>query len=322
MNRSQRNNFLNICRICAKKSSDTLGLFGIRKQGILLADMISVCTEIKIQQTDNRPSNICVKCISQLVSAFEFRKMAQDSEKKFQSMPVPSEFICMSSDIDDADASSDMDYEIEPSSSIDYDKKPVKVVKQEKPPKKATKVKRSIPSPTEVYKHFLAEETKGASTSQRQLVRGPGYTVHRAKISYECYKCKRKLKSFMKLREHMGNHLEFTPNECKICGMFFSDENFAQHLCRGNSVQCEYCSQSFNTTLTLLQHLETKQCQMNLHRCNSCPKQFVMSYLLKCHSIRHAFMLQRFVCNVCGKGYAANYQLTQHKKSHSDEKRK
>lgn len=76
--------FSTCCRICASKSNSLCDIFNVKKNKISLAEMVSFCLQLPVASGDDRPSNICSKCIPNLNVAYEFCKLASVSEKKFE----------------------------------------------------------------------------------------------------------------------------------------------------------------------------------------------------------------------------------------------
>lgn len=74
--------YANICRICVEESFDMSNLFDGQNRGVLLTDMISAFTRINIQPSDNRPSEICHCCLKDLIAAYDFYNLIQESEQK------------------------------------------------------------------------------------------------------------------------------------------------------------------------------------------------------------------------------------------------
>lgn len=73
------------------KSKVLLNLFETQEEDISLSEMISHCTQLKIAPHDNRPPNICKKCIKNLNISYEFRQLAQESDEKFRQMALSQE---------------------------------------------------------------------------------------------------------------------------------------------------------------------------------------------------------------------------------------
>lgn len=288
-----------LCRVCAKKSTKLFSLFGIRKKGLILAEMLAICSQSNIRQTDCLPSNICNQCLSNLEIAFDFYNLVKSSEEHFQqllthrpeSQGQPNQLCPLSEE----QAIIQKHLKVELSEENDE-----LLLEQTRRTKSATS--------TEILYRMHLDQQDRHSRRMNRL--------------FECFMCKAKLKSYKDTRAHLKQHKQATPYKCKICSMHFSAAQFEIHLCRGQSVQCAYCSESFQTTNSLLNHLQSHKEQHNLHKCTDCSKLFPMLYLLECHQTQHKQVQKPYVCHICDRGFRVNFLLTKHLTTHSDERRK
>lgn len=150
-------------------------------------------------------------------------------------------------------------------------------------------------------------------------------TLNKNKITeqkkFECYLCKTELKSFEEVQTHLQQHAEGTPLQCQICSMRYSRKGLKEHLCRGRSVQCDYCPDVFHTTLQLLEHLESHRGQQKSNKCRACGQRFAMKFLRDVH--RSAFDVTRpYQCDHCCKQYSDKHNLKKHDVTHSKLRRK
>lgn len=104
--------------------------------------------------------------------------------------------------------------------------------------------------------------------------------------------------------------------------MNFSAMQFKQHLCKGQSVQCVYCLNAFQTTKSLVDHLECHKEHYNFHKCPDCTKVFPMLYLMECHKSQHRPIEKPHVCHVCSRAFRVKFLLKKHLFTHSEERRK
>lgn len=294
------NQFREICRVCAKPANKMVSLFGIRKKGLMLADMLGICTRSKIRQTDRLPQNICNLCLSHLEVSFEFYNQVKSSEDRFQKILLADEersqpMKCQASN------------DVEKMVKVEFNEGITEILVDEFP--QVLKRTRNVMTESEIY------------TSEQQSYQ---LEMHERKMRrlFECFLCKKKLKSFKDTRNHLKRHREATPFKCKICAMHFSATQFQQHLCKGQSIQCDYCTAYFQTTQSLLDHLDGHQEQHQLHKCVGCSKLFPMLFLLECHRAQHGTIEKPHICNICGRGFRVNFLLTKHLTTHSDERRK
>lgn len=304
-----RTQFHDVCRVCANNSTKTISLFGIRKKGLTLAEMLSICTQTKVRQTDFRPSNICSPCLSNLEIAFDFYNLVKSSENRFQQMlPIYNTEVGKSQpiELDDDCAMVQKHLKVE----LREDKPEIRLNQAQSDQKSIVPRKqRSMPNvePCELEVDLMHQQ----EMNRRKMNR-----------LFECFLCKAKLKSYKDTRAHLKRHNEATPFKCKICAMNFSATQFERHLCKGQSVQCVYCIESFETTVSLMEHLECHKEQHKLHKCADCSKLFPMVFLLECHQVQHRQIERSYVCHICNRGFRVNFLLTKHLSTHSDARRK
>lgn len=318
--------FNDICRVCAKKSTKMISLFGIRKKGLILAEMLAICTHINVdRQTDFRPSNICSPCLSNLEIAFDFFNLVKSSENSFQKMfaaghgvnevekSQPIEFCTLNVVDDVADSIVQKHLKVE---FIESNTELIPNQQQQIDMKLERKRRPAKDEPLIEVHHPLDIGSQQQQQKQQQ-------EMHNRKMNrlFECFLCKAKLKSYTDTRFHLKRHNDATPFKCKVCAMNFSAMQFERHLCRGQSIQCIYCLESFETTISLMGHLECHREQHNLHKCNECSKLFPMLWLLECHQVQHRQVEKPYVCHICNRGFRVNFALTKHLSTHSDERR-
>lgn len=300
-------NFNDLCRVCGKNSNKIISLFSIRKKGLMLAEMLAICIQSNVDQTDRFPSNICNQCLANLEIAFDFYREAKASEDRFRR-------------ILSVDGPADETKSIEYCTPLDDDNRNME---------KCAKMEYVEETEIFITQNLLLEPKRKRKMTNEIETMTPEMLTYQQEMHerrmrrlFECFMCKSKLKSFKDMRNHLKRHNEATPFKCKICLMHFSAEQFDQHLCKGQIVQCDYCAKSFHTTKTLLEHLECHTDQHNLHKCQDCSKVFPMLYLLDCHRAQHGQMEKPYICHICTRAFRVNFLLTKHLATHSDERRK
>lgn len=141
-------------------------------------------------------------------------------------------------------------------------------------------------------------------------------------LTFECYICKTVVKSISNLRSHMEKHAR--DKECDICKMPLTVHELNSHLCgKEKNVSCEYCDETFISTVKLLEHLKLPHEKKRLYRCNECPKFFPMIILRHYHMAQHRIEAppNRYLCNICGKGFATSSNFSAHKRTHKEKSR-
>lgn len=77
---------LNCCRICGETFDEMINLFATQNNGDSAAEAITRYTQLTVQQSDDRPTHICLECSRKLNDVHEFWKLANSSEEKFRQM--------------------------------------------------------------------------------------------------------------------------------------------------------------------------------------------------------------------------------------------
>lgn len=124
-------------------------------------------------------------------------------------------------------------------------------------------------------------------------------------------------KQSSKPKKPRESHNNLTKYICKICGMHFSVEELNRHLYRGVSVQCEYCSESFDATLKLLGHLSTHQ-NYESPKCTECSRTYRLKILIDWHMNRHSIEMNSNKCDVCNRRFNAKDSFKAHLRTHSE----
>lgn len=280
-----------LCRVCAKNQRVMFDLFDECANGLKLSEMLAFCIQSTITENDDRPNNICSDCVTNLKMSFDFHNLIKSSEELFKQMISVDglksvEALCVPDSISDPIL-------------VDIDT-------------------------IEMFDNKTEPSESGQSYDKNGTIENPSTAKvcrKRKHSCFECHMCRWSTQNYKKLRTHMKEHKMATPNKCDICSMWFSNSQFVNHLCRGKSVECEYCPQTFETTLTLLKHLNGHD-KRNLHQCDQCAKHFSMAFLLECHKQQHNGIEKPFICDICNARFRFNFILKKHIQSHSNERRK
>ncbi|GJQ78680.1 putative nucleic acid-templated transcription [Trypoxylus dichotomus] len=73
-----------VCRTCLHASESSVAIFEHYESNILLSDILTDCTTVKVEQEDELPAYMCNDCIQKLISAWNFKLMAIDSDQKLR----------------------------------------------------------------------------------------------------------------------------------------------------------------------------------------------------------------------------------------------
>lgn len=324
-------NLANLCRVCAGEFANMINLFSVRRKGMLLAEMLSVCVQNAIDQSDTMPQKICAKCLEQLCAAYVFCRLAQESDAVFKELidsPAKPEMMSDDDFFESADTLVDLD-----ESSSDAATITVSTPETAANARKAENINVSTPITRSAKRDIPAKvraPLKSAALTKPLNIKPPPSKDTAVKVKsarkapskeFECYLCKAKPGSLREAKRHLRSHDMATPHQCQICSMRFSSRGLAEHSCDGQSIECAYCPAVFRATMGLLQHLDEHKQHQKLHKCTECAKMFAMPYLLELHKRQHNDVEKKFACDVCGRRFKANHELLKHRRTHSEFKR-
>ncbi|XP_031621086.1 zinc finger protein 845-like isoform X2 [Contarinia nasturtii] len=132
---------------------------------------------------------------------------------------------------------------------------------------------------------------------------------------FQCYLCKIDMDSKEALRMHMKLHSR--DHLCDVCKVAFTLKELNYHLCDNEgSICCEYCQQTFTTTIKLLEHLKSHQ-KKKLYRCDECFKLLPMIKLKQYHMRLSHTQPKLFTCTICSKAFTTKSLRNIHEKSHN-----
>lgn len=331
------------CRVCGEELDNMLSLFRAKRNGLILAEMLTTCIRSEIYRNDLLPTNICLSCVEHLCAAYAFYSLAKKNEAKFRTLIAAAQTgqeihgsIKSENDLEmndglafiENDGFEDVNFGV-PSANLPKlellesfaspatSKETTKPVKMSKDPFDSSPElsdSSDFPDFADVADLSEVSELMDEPTPPKKKS-----TVKVKKVGrlFECYLCKTTLKSFKESRKHLGAHNEATPNVCEICHLRFSAKAWAEHLCKGQIVNCEYCPETFHSTVTLMEHLNCHKDQHNLYKCTECPKIYAVLWLLEVHKREHNNMEKIYGCDLCERRFKSNWLLTKHRATHS-----
>lgn len=135
---------------------------------------------------------------------------------------------------------------------------------------------------------------------------------------FECYICKIEIPTLRRMKGHLNKHVAARNKRCQVCDEYLTPKEDNEHLCYGEqTVSCEYCSNSYNSTSELLHHLEA-HADRTMRKCSKCPRLLGMTALMLWHNKLHETERPRpFICSICSKGFCEKNVLYCHLKTHN-----
>ncbi|XP_031635836.1 zinc finger protein 878-like [Contarinia nasturtii] len=134
---------------------------------------------------------------------------------------------------------------------------------------------------------------------------------------YECYLCKIRLNSYMKLKQHIKLHRR--DKKCGVCEEDLTLHELNKHACcEEGKIACEYCNSLFDTTVKIVEHLESTHTEnRTIYQCHLCPRYFAMLRLREFHETHHKDTIKPFICELCSKAFTKSHHLKLHLKRHN-----
>lgn len=359
-----------LCRVCAKECVPMINLFNSKTNDLFLNEMLAKCIQKQIDRNDAKPSKICLRCVDQLCSAYEFCCLANASQVKFQHLIatalIPAKTIKAekmdSDDIEMTEISNighmntDETFPLDSEPLIDVGRSPLQLDPLAVEPAKSTdqnvQLAKSV-NATELsaYANYADPlQLSGVNQSmlpasepvENKLKEAEPVGIVNAISPYECYLCKIKFKTYDGCRVHLDGHMEVS---CKICSVYLSADGYKKHLCQGLNMKCEYCDESFPSTIKILGHLNCHKGQYKMHKCNTCSKILLSQFLLEAHKRQHRDLdtstevsceicrvyfsvkgLKKHFCQglntkceYCNETFQSTINLIEHSKCHTDQ---
>lgn len=337
MSEKRHSDFNDSCRMCAIKSKNLRNLYQADEEGKTLAQKIKECLSLSFYEFELRPKCICTKCIAKLNSVYEFYQLIKSSDEIFKKI-VATEFITKP----EVDTAKDEFKDLKPLILAKTQRtvtkiKPIKIdavttKRADKPKLEAFHEKPQVfvneinPDLERLWRQKLGLLTKGhkkpaASNMKRRRQSANYFADKHQDTEFQCYDCKSMFPSAGKLRTHM-HELHETMIECRICMKSFTRHAYTLHLCDGgNEMECQYCSKKFNSTVTLVKHINQQHKNHHNYKCYDCARAFPTKALLEIHKPTHDTEEKRFVCDICDERFRTRYQIKEHiETTHTDKR--
>lgn len=324
-----------MCRICAKVRKDLVSLFHTKRKEKTMADML-IYLQVNVQQNDGWPQNICTSCVPKLMKTFEFLDTIKSSEEYFQNMLLtanvrlnrPTAATGQPLATGEPLVTTVFDENVEdPLASV--------LIKSEHMDVTETKVKAEETNQNEI---IVCVENKvipiheaniqepainipivpsiPPKVKRKRAKNPPPISVEYIK-HFECYICKKTTSTLNRLSTHILTHnAAAKPFKCFVCSeAYVLRYELNRHLCRGDSITCEYCGEVFHSTVAIMDHVQIHKDNLLYYKCLRCIKKFHLKELNTWHDLEHERF--QFACK-CGKRFATKRLLTNHEKRHLD----
>lgn len=316
--------FTDYCRTCANQCEVLKSIYDEVEPGKSIQEVANSCMQILLLEDNIRPKSICVSCIKKLQSVYEFYNLIMQSEQKFDELILskPEKKIvedCIPFLSTDSVFEKTIEIPSSPENTCNLEVKTEHILVDQ--PILTDKSDQSSDS--------SSERDSKTARRKRRLARKPEKNI-KLKISrrrsnekeiteFECYKCKLNFSSLSKVKVHIKEHDSST--DCRICMKKFTRCEYMQHLCKGTVIDCEYCTNSFKTTVHLIKHINSNHKNHKNYKCYKCARSFHTKLLLEMHKPSHNQEKKRFICDICGNRYRTRFQIKEHMEINHTDKR-
>lgn len=335
--------FSQYCRTCASETKQLRSIYEEIEHGKSIAEAIAICAQISLHENEMKPKQICLDCFAKLESAYQFYILAKNSEERFDEWILLHSVQNLATNIrEDENTFKCTNHEVFGFEFSEPEALPVGWVEDKAfspSVKDLSHLKTEDIFVEEPNVILLSDKSEKSSNydsldevplrqrqrkQQRSRVRKKVTNVQKSsqmKLSaeFECYRCKLAVSSMHKLKVHMKEH--DASAKCRVCLGIFTKCDYMQHLCKGSAIDCEYCSKPFNTTASLIKHINRNHKDHKNYKCKKCAKAFHMKLLLELHKPTHNLEEKRFICDICNSRFRTRFLIKEHIEINHTDKR-
>lgn len=323
--------FSDRCRICATQSKHLLSLYHDVQSEKPFIEMIRVCTRLSFHEFELRPKCICMCCVKKLETAYDLYNLVQSSEEKFKSMISSQMFFKTERDTIEVNTEGELNistvYNLESSMDnlmrVDGIKTECIFAEELNINFLCDKIEQPSEQPIEssIEPNILKKRGRPKKINKEPLplTNNRKNNTDKTDIQFECYKCKLSLPSIFRLNVHLREHDAI--RKCRICVGKFTQLEHIKHSCSEKNLKCQYCTKIFQTTHTLVKHINGYHKDHPNYKCYKCAKAFQTKELLEIHKPTHNKEQKQFICDICSARYRTRFQIKEHMESTHTDKR-
>ncbi|XP_073831475.1 uncharacterized protein [Musca autumnalis] len=325
-----------------------------------LMDLLKVSIpQLKLQQNDKLPKNICFECANKIKEFSYFREKCLSVEQKLHELLQGQQVVSTKSEdeedehpffdifentIEEGDKL--MKSELDEDVFIDQNSfQSDQFVDDEKATEEELHVlheneEEFIKSCSDLSIDFELDSGSDSNFGERKKTKKQKSKKSPKKSSeskqknesqepFPCTLCKKQLKTEASLKKHLQLHEKKAGEDrdrkyvCNICDRGFPHAYMLRDHLRSHSGEkpflCSECGKGFTTSSSLKQHTFRHKSERQF-TCPDCPKAFTTRTDLSSHSVVHREKSRTHVCDLCGRGFTRAFVLKQHKMYHRNER--
>ncbi|KAI5638938.1 male sterility protein domain-containing protein [Phthorimaea operculella] len=298
--------FGSCCRTCLNDASNKMhDIFSEGQNSVTIAEMLNLCTSLKVVTEDDLPKKLCGSCYNCLLSFYDFRKLAEKIDAQLRNHNTKQL-------VGETKTSIEVKIEVEhpfTKQEIDCDQVngDLKDIKQEF--------------------NFIHE-----NSDDRDDFSFDEFDTEEVKPVLKCELCYRKFSSLAKLETHLKRNSCETIFTCNFCSRTFKRHHkYVKHLVThgqeiseaeinqnepNTSLDCTTCSKRFRSANSLAAHMRKHTKKGRVLACSICNKVFKKISHVKRHELCHDEN-RPFQCTVCAKRFNTESMLSEHMDKHN-----
>ncbi|XP_057669885.1 zinc finger protein OZF-like [Diorhabda carinulata] len=298
-----------------------------------LCELILKITNIKINETSELPSTICIKCNNKIREIDQFIRDIQKTNNHLQ--------MCIKKYDDPTDVLFRKSYFQKYSAKTEFDLNEVSVKQEHPNDKREEKQSNDINYESNCSRKSVDQKENIISEINTSM----NSEENEEKAKYQCIMCGKVFEDEHEYTSHLGTHDQFIckvnnclkiynslrsfkehqrshggkrPFLCVICGKDFASKKClichekTHALIKG--YKCESCNLDFSVRSNLRTHIK-KHHEYNRFYCSQCPKEFMSKCSLDRHEKIH-IGIKEFKCEDCSAAFYTKKELLKHQKYH------
>ncbi|XP_019865585.2 zinc finger protein 90 homolog [Aethina tumida] len=311
-------NFPIICRICLNKRTG-VQILNVKRRKVLLSDLLTMYTSIKVKEDDKKPDKICKMCENKMFTVHNFVQNCKRAESILNSLLLkhkiddnfdPSDNLPLITFVQKKEPDDKLvqdEYEIKDEYHSDNNNG----FDDNDEVDSEMDIESNVPA-TKILQPELEIEDKETHKNNTDKIK--------RKRQYSCKVCNQVFKDYESVKEHRKEykHVRQKRHSCPTCNKTFQcnyrlKEHIRTHTGERPNV-CDTCNKRFNSKSDLKRHIVIIHLNIKKYKCQYCDKGFSRKFYLRDHERTHTG--ERLYSSCCAKEFTSYYSLYHHEKKH------